>query len=84
MGQQELRPVRIAPSILSGDFAALGEAVRRADAAGADWIQLDEPCLATDLSPAARAAVERACAALALLAPLAAPLRRRMRYTRHP
>lgn len=33
--------VKIAPSILSADFAALGCAVREADAAGADWIHLD-------------------------------------------
>jgi ribulose-phosphate 3-epimerase len=32
---------RIAPSILSADFAALGEAVRAIDAAGADYIHLD-------------------------------------------
>ncbi len=35
------RPLRIAPSILSADFAALGEAVRAIDAAGADWIHVD-------------------------------------------
>jgi ribulose-phosphate 3-epimerase len=34
-------PVRIAPSILSADFARLGEEVRAIDAAGADWIHLD-------------------------------------------
>lgn len=33
--------VRIAPSILSADFAALGEEVRAIDAAGADWIHVD-------------------------------------------
>jgi ribulose-phosphate 3-epimerase len=33
--------VRIAPSILSADFAALGEAVRAVDAAGADYIHVD-------------------------------------------
>jgi len=33
--------IRIAPSILSADFAALGEAVRAIDAAGADYIHLD-------------------------------------------
>jgi ribulose-phosphate 3-epimerase len=33
--------VRIAPSILSADFAALGEAVRAVDAAGADYIHID-------------------------------------------
>ena len=34
-------PVRIAPSILSADFARLGEEVRAIDAAGADWIHVD-------------------------------------------
>jgi ribulose-phosphate 3-epimerase len=33
--------VRIAPSILSADFARLGEEVRAVDAAGADWIHID-------------------------------------------
>jgi len=32
---------RIAPSILSADFARLGEEVRDAEAAGADWIHVD-------------------------------------------
>lgn len=31
----------ISPSILSADFANLGEEVRRVDAAGADWIHID-------------------------------------------
>ncbi len=35
------KPVRIAPSILSADFARLGDEVRAIDAAGADWIHLD-------------------------------------------
>ena len=35
------QPVRIAPSILSADFARLGEEVRAVDAAGADWIHVD-------------------------------------------
>jgi ribulose-phosphate 3-epimerase len=35
------RPLIIAPSILSADFAKLGEEVRDVDAAGADWIHLD-------------------------------------------
>jgi len=35
------RPLIIAPSILSSDFARLGEEVRDVDAAGADWIHLD-------------------------------------------
>ncbi len=33
--------LRIAPSILAADFAALGEAVREAEAAGADLIHVD-------------------------------------------
>ena len=35
------RPVLIAPSILSADFARLGEEVRAIDAAGADWVHVD-------------------------------------------
>lgn len=35
------QPVRIAPSILSADFAALGEELRAVDAAGADYIHID-------------------------------------------
>ncbi|MEQ9663053.1 MAG: ribulose-phosphate 3-epimerase [Parasphingopyxis sp.] len=35
------QPVRIAPSILSADFAKLGEEVRAIDKAGADWIHID-------------------------------------------
>ncbi|HYN45417.1 MAG TPA: ribulose-phosphate 3-epimerase, partial [Allosphingosinicella sp.] len=35
------QPVRISPSILSADFARLGEEVRAVDAAGADWIHVD-------------------------------------------
>ena len=35
------RPLLIAPSILSADFARLGEEVRAVDAAGADWIHID-------------------------------------------
>ena len=36
-----MTPVRIAPSILSADFADLGAEVRAIDAAGADWIHID-------------------------------------------
>lgn len=35
------RPIRIAPSILSADFAKLGEEIRAIDAAGADYIHID-------------------------------------------
>jgi ribulose-phosphate 3-epimerase len=35
------RPVLIAPSILSADFARLGDEVRAIETAGADWIHVD-------------------------------------------
>jgi ribulose-phosphate 3-epimerase len=35
------RPLIVAPSILSADFAKLGEEVRAVEAAGADWIHID-------------------------------------------
>ena len=35
------RPLIVAPSILSADFAKLGEEVRAIEAAGADWIHVD-------------------------------------------
>ena len=38
---QMQQPVRIAPSILSADFARLGEEVRAIDLAGADYIHVD-------------------------------------------
>ena len=36
-----MAPPLISPSILSADFARLGEEVRAIDAAGADWIHID-------------------------------------------
>lgn len=36
-----LPPVRIAPSILSADFARLGEEISAVERAGADWIHVD-------------------------------------------
>jgi len=36
-----MRPVLVAPSILSADFGRLAEEVRAVDAAGADWIHVD-------------------------------------------
>ena len=35
------KPVRVAPSILSADFARLGTEVAAVEAAGADWIHVD-------------------------------------------
>ena len=37
----QARPIVIAPSILSADFARLGEEVRAIDAAGCDWVHVD-------------------------------------------
>ena len=40
--ERTARPsILIAPSVLSADFARLGEEVRAVDAAGADWIHVD-------------------------------------------
>jgi ribulose-phosphate 3-epimerase len=36
-----MRTVKLAPSILSADFTRLGEQIREADEAGADWIHVD-------------------------------------------
>src|SRR5690349_19720753 len=41
IGVMSQRTFRIAPSILSADFARLGEEVRNVVAAGADWIHFD-------------------------------------------
>jgi ribulose-phosphate 3-epimerase len=35
------RPIKIAPSILSADFARLGEEIRAIDAAGCDYVHID-------------------------------------------
>ncbi|WP_229106445.1 ribulose-phosphate 3-epimerase [Paenibacillus sp. 1001270B_150601_E10] len=35
------QPIKIAPSILSADFARLGEEVKDAERSGADWIHID-------------------------------------------
>jgi ribulose-phosphate 3-epimerase len=36
-----IRPVKVAPSILSCDFGRLGEEIQAAEAGGADWIHVD-------------------------------------------
>ncbi len=40
-GQTSMRPLKIAPSILSADFARLGEDVRAVMDAGGDWVHVD-------------------------------------------
>ena len=41
MAQREARDIRVAPSILSADFARLGEEVEAVSEAGADLIHID-------------------------------------------
>jgi ribulose-phosphate 3-epimerase len=41
MLQGRMKPLVVAPSILSADFGRLAEEVRAVDAAGADWIHVD-------------------------------------------
>jgi pentose-5-phosphate-3-epimerase len=36
-----MKPIVVAPSILSADLRRLGEEVRAVDQAGADWIRID-------------------------------------------
>ena len=56
-------------SLLPGLLPVYGELLRRLQAAGADWVQVDEPCLALDLSDAERTAYRSAYEALAQAAP---------------
>lgn len=41
IGRVDNRDVLLAPSVLAADFARLGEDARAAEAAGADWLQID-------------------------------------------
>src|SRR5262249_42602350 len=52
-------------SLLDALLPVYAETIRRLAEAGAEWIQLDEPALVLDRTPAELAAVERAYAALA-------------------
>ena len=52
-------------SLLPGLLPVYAELLRRLAAEGADWVQIDEPCLVLDLDDAARGAFERAYEALA-------------------
>jgi 5-methyltetrahydropteroyltriglutamate--homocysteine methyltransferase len=58
-------PLALLPGLLPVYAAILDELAE----AGAAWVQMDEPCLATDLPPAAQDAYHRAYAALAAAAP---------------
>ena len=52
-------------SLLPGLLPVYAELLRRLAAEGADWVQIDEPCLVLDLDDAARGAFGRAYEALA-------------------
>jgi 5-methyltetrahydropteroyltriglutamate--homocysteine methyltransferase len=58
-------------SLLPGLLDVYVEVLKRLTAAGADWVQLDEPCLALDLNDAARAALRTAYQRLAKAVPAA-------------
>src|SRR5690606_35836545 len=53
--------------LLPALVAAYGELLGRLKAAGAQWVQIDEPCLVLDLDPAQQAAFRSAYATLAQL-----------------
>jgi 5-methyltetrahydropteroyltriglutamate--homocysteine methyltransferase len=55
--------------LLPGLLPLYAETLRRLEAAGARQVQMDEPCLALDLPPRARAALRQAYAALAAAVP---------------
>jgi 5-methyltetrahydropteroyltriglutamate--homocysteine methyltransferase len=56
-------------SLLPGLLPVYAEILRRLAAAGADWVQIDEPCLVRDLDDRARRAFETTFPVLASAAP---------------
>ncbi len=56
-------------SLLSALLPIYGEILRRLAAAGADWVQVDEPCLALDLTDFERSELRRAYGVLTHAAP---------------
>ncbi len=56
-------------SLLPGLLPVYAEVLKRLAAEGADWVQIDEPCLVLDLDDAARAALRSAYTALAAAVP---------------
>lgn len=64
------KDVGFAPlSLLSALLPVYGEILRRLAEAGADWVQVDEPCLALDLTDFERSELRRAYGALTHAAP---------------
>jgi 5-methyltetrahydropteroyltriglutamate--homocysteine methyltransferase len=56
-------------SLLSGLLPVYAEVLKQLAAAGADWVQIDEPCLALDLTEFERGELRRAYGALTHAAP---------------
>src|SRR5919204_1699593 len=65
LGKPQEDGVDLLGATLDGILDVYGQVVERLAAAGATWIQLDEPCLVQDRTPAELAALRRAYAALA-------------------
>ena len=56
-------------ALLGRLLPVFAELLQKLEAAGADWVQIDEPCLALDLTDADRAALAEAYGVLAAAAP---------------
>jgi 5-methyltetrahydropteroyltriglutamate--homocysteine methyltransferase len=65
LGKAADEGVELLGETLDGIVRVYGEVIARLAAAGAAWIQLDEPCLAQDRTPEELAALARAYTALA-------------------
>jgi len=65
LGKAHGEGVDVLGATLDGIVAVYGEVIERLAAQGAEWIQLDEPCLVQDRTPEELAALTRAYAALA-------------------
>ncbi|HEY8287489.1 MAG TPA: 5-methyltetrahydropteroyltriglutamate--homocysteine S-methyltransferase, partial [Chloroflexota bacterium] len=65
LGKAQVPDMDLLGSTLDGILAVYGEVLERLAAGGAEWIQLDEPCLVQDRTPAELAALTRAYTKLA-------------------
>jgi len=65
LGKAHGEGVDVLGATLDGIVAVYGEVIERLAAQGAEWIQLDEPCLVQDRTPEELAALSRTYAALA-------------------
>ncbi len=65
LGKGQVKDMDLLGATLDGILAVYGEVIERLVAGGAEWIQLDEPCLVQDRTPAELAALTRAYKRLA-------------------